>query len=109
MGGGQEPGDQRVLGPPRDVPGPHLWGSKEGTGRGTPRWGAPLKCSWTGNGRRRGPCSCLPALERGVVSPPLRGVTLLVAVAAGVPHVVQRHHHLVRVGVLVELYHAGHH
>lgn len=32
---------------------------------------------------------------------------MLVAVAAGVPHVVQRNHHLVRVGVLVELHHAG--
>ena len=52
---------------------------------------------------------CLQPLQGGIVSPPLGGITLLVAVAAGFPHVIQRHHHLIRVRVLVQLHHAGHH
>lgn len=49
------------------------------------------------------------ALEGGVISPPFGGVALPVAIAAGVPHVVQRHHHLVWVRVFVQFHHARHH
>lgn len=55
------------------------------------------------------PWPCLQPLEGGVISPPFVGVALLVAVAAGVPHVVQRHHHLVWVRVFVQFHHARHH
>lgn len=48
-------------------------------------------------------------LEGGVISPPFWGVALLVAIAAGVCHVVQRHHHLVWVRVFVQFHHARHH
>lgn len=75
-----------------------------------------LKCRWTRNGGGRGrgaagwrPWPCLQPLEGGVISPPLGGVALPVAVAAGVPHVVQRHHHLVWVRVFVQFHHAWHH
>lgn len=75
-----------------------------------------LKCRWTRNGGGRGrgaagwrPWPCLQPLEGGVISPPFWGVALPVAVAAGVPHVVQRHHHLVWVRVFVQFHHARHH
>jgi hypothetical protein len=51
----------------------------------------------------------LPPLEWGILSPPFGGITLLVAVTAGVFQVVQRHHDFVRARVLVQLYHARHH
>lgn len=66
---------------------------------------------WKGWGWAAGwrPCPCLQPLEGGVISPPFGGIALLVAVAAGVPHVVQRHHHLIWVRVFVQFHHARHH
>lgn len=67
---GQEPGDQRVLGPPRCLRRPSPLGVK-GVCGGTPRE-APLKCRWTRNGQAEGTgLGCrletppLPAAPRG--------------------------------------------
>lgn len=78
-------------------------------------WEVSLKCRWkqvgggTGLGSQPESLPHPQPLEGSIVCPPLGGVTLLVAITAGVPHVVQRHHHLVRVRVLVQLHHARHH
>lgn len=114
-GRGQEPGDQRVLGPPWHLRLALTSGGRRSVWRSPQE--APLKCRWTRDGQVEGTglgcrLETLPRpqpLEGGIISPPFRGVALLVAITAGVSHVVQRHHHLIWARVFVQLHHARHH